>query len=120
MKTRAVTKATKKTKRAFQDGARKILESLGATLAPGEFPLHGWRLETRFGGLGLTIDPGFSGSGPGTVFTRFDDPARARKGVSCNQYTGKWNHHYFTGVTLETALEDLEGQLCSVLPEVPA
>ena len=54
-------------------------------------------------------------SGPGTLFTRFDDPQAARQLVDCNRFSGKWNQHYFDGWSVETAVADLAFQLNKVL-----
>jgi hypothetical protein len=59
-------------------------------------------------------DPGRA-DGLGTVFTRFDDPKTARQLVDCNRFSGKWNHHYFDGWTVETAINDLSVWLKKVL-----
>lgn len=106
-------KATKKTKRAFQAGAKRILEAVGAVPTPAD--PEWWALDTRYGLLTLHIDAWFGGTGPGTVFTRFDDPQRATGTTGCNPYSGKWNHHYFE-ITLDDALYALECNLRSVLP----
>lgn len=108
----------KKTRLAFQKGAREILESLGAVNVSG--PCDEWLLKTKYGDLTLHIDINYEGrdSGPGTVFTRFEDPKRAHEGgVDCNSYTGKWNHHFFKGSDLEYALYSLRFLLKDVVPE---
>ena len=53
--------------------------------------------------------------GLGTLYTCFDDPQAARQLVDCNRFSGKWNHHFFDGWTVETALHDLSVQLRRVL-----
>ena len=91
----------------------ELLQSLGAVETDSTYR---FTLETKAGRLTLHPDPNDT-MGIGTVFTRFDDPQRAVAllGQSVNQYSGKWNHHYFDGWTVETALADFEFQLRRVL-----
>jgi len=84
-----------------------------------------WHLETMAGELTLAVDGRDQTNGPGTVFTRFLEPKRAIKVVpgatvcpihsTVNLYSGKWNHHYFHGWTVDGALEDLEYRLRGVI-----
>ena len=91
----------------------ELLQSVGAVETDSTYRLT---LETKAGRLALHPDPNDT-MGIGTVFTRFDDPqgAVAILGQSVNQYSGKWNHHYFDGWTVETALADFEIQIRRVL-----
>lgn len=90
------------------------LKSLGAEQTEHHYP---WKLETPVGLLRLIVDPhtGRGVKGPGTVFTRFEEPERAKCRVACNPYSGKWNHHYFSGWDVETSLADLEYRLEQVM-----
>ncbi|MGO8744665.1 MAG: hypothetical protein ACLQNE_01625 [Thermoguttaceae bacterium] len=73
-------------------------------------------METKAGRLLLSVDAN-QRLGLGTVFTCFDDPKVARALVpDCNRFSGKWNHHYFDGWTVEGALADLEFQLKRIVP----
>jgi hypothetical protein len=52
--------------------------------------------------------------GPGTIFTRFDDPHAAVQLADSNRFSGKWNFHYFDDWTAETAIDDLSVRLKTV------
>lgn len=90
-----------------------LLQSVGAVETDSTYRLT---LETKAGRLALHPDPSDT-MGIGTVFTRFDDPqqAVALLGQSVNPHSGKWNHHYFDGWTVDMALADFEFQLRRVL-----
>ncbi len=102
-----------KQRQLFLTKAIKLLLDLGAQQADGE--MYRFTLETKAGLLRLHADA-HQTEGLGTVFTRFDDPKAARQVVDCNPFSGKWNHHYFSGWTVEAALADLSTQLQRVLP----
>jgi acetylornithine deacetylase/succinyl-diaminopimelate desuccinylase-like protein len=102
----------KRDRQRFVKQANKLIESLGGVHRERH---NEWELETRFGRLVLHVTENYVG-GPGTVFTRFDDPSIAKRNVCCNRCSGKWNHHYFEEWTVETALVDLEYRLRKVLP----
>jgi hypothetical protein len=89
-----------------------MIGRLGGVRSDG---IYQWELATRYGRLDLTVRENRC-EGPGTVFTRFDDPSTAHRHLDCNPYSGKWNHHYFDGWTVEAAIADLEHRLRSVLP----
>ena len=100
----------KKDRERFVKQATQLLLDLGATEEEG----YSFTLQTKAGLLRLHVTENKT-SGPGTVFTRFDDPKAARKLVDCNPHSGKWNHHYFDG-TVESAIENLSFWLKKVLP----
>lgn len=102
----------KKDRKQFIDKVAQLLLSFGAIQDGSEH--YPFTLTTNAGPLRLHLDVEQS-DGLGTVFTRFDDPQTAKKLVDCNQYSGKWNHHYFDGWTVETALADLSFQLKKVV-----
>ncbi len=101
--------APKKQRERFLAKAKALLLDLGAVLEGEEYIL-----QTSVGGLKLHPTENMS-EGLGTVFTRFDDPKAARRLVDCNQFSGKWNHHFFSGWTVETAIEELVFQLRRVM-----
>lgn len=93
--------------------ANALIESLGAEPVDDHYP---WRLETKAGMLSLRVEANaLRNHGPGTVFTRFDSPPDAKYLIDCNPYSGKWNHHFFDGWTVEEALAALEHSLRHVL-----
>jgi hypothetical protein len=100
----------KRDQRQFRIQADALIESLGAKPVDEWYP---WRLKTKAGPLSLRVDEEVA-SVIGTVFTRFDSPPDAEELVDCNPYSGKWNHHYFDGWTVESALRDLSHQLRKV------
>jgi hypothetical protein len=102
----------KRDRQRFVRLCNELIARLGGVPSDG---ICRWELATRYGPLGLTVSENRI-EGPGTVFTRFDDPQTARRHVDCNPYSGKWNHHYFDGWTVEAAIADLERWLRSVLP----
>jgi hypothetical protein len=100
---------TKKQRQLFFAKVRELLHSLGATQDGDDFIL-----QTKVGKL--TLFPHTSKTAElGTVFGRFDDPKAALKLVPCNPYSGKWNHHFFDGWTVETAIQELDFQLRQIL-----
>ena len=94
-----------RTRKIFLAKARKLLLDLGAKQEGNEFIL-----QTRAGRLKLHPSE-YEGEEVGTVFGRFDDPTAARQVVDCNRFSGKWNHHYFDGWSVEAAIDDLAWQL---------
>jgi hypothetical protein len=104
------TRTRKKDRKRFLAAIIRLLLNLGAQQDDDRFVL-----QTKAGQL--TFFPDISGSEElGTVFARFDDPQVARQIVECNPYSGKWNHHYFDGWTVETATDDFTARLRRVLP----
>jgi hypothetical protein len=101
---------TKAQRESFLARAGELLLLLSARQEGDEFVL-----ETKAGRLRLHPSANQE-EGLGTVFGRFDDPEAARKLVDCNRFSGKWNHHYFEGWTVETAIDDLAARLRKVLP----
>ena len=100
-----------KQRQLFLTKAVKLLLDLGAQQdgEPDRFTMP-----TKAGILRLHPDD-HQTEGLGTVFTRFDDPQAARQLVNCNPHSGKWNHHYFGGWTVEATLTDLSTQLRRIL-----
>jgi hypothetical protein len=97
----------------------ELLLSLGAKQDDGE--AYRFTIQTKAGVLRLHPDENHT-SGPGTVFTRFDNPQAARQLVDCNRFSGKWNFHYFDPWDVETAIADLTFWLGKVIlsPTNPA
>ena len=102
----------KKQRQLFVAQATKLLLELGAKQDGGE--TYRFTLQTKAGRLRLHPDAD-QNDGPGTVFTCFDNPQAARQFVDCNQFSGKWNFHYFDGWTVETAIRDFSARLRLVL-----
>ena len=86
----------------FVKKANKLVEDMGGVRGD-----RGWTMVTKFGELRLNVAENY-GSGPGTVFTRFEHPKRAVKTVDCNPFSGKWNHHYFDPWSVNDALANLK------------
>ena len=93
----------------FVEKVTALLLELGAEQVEDRFIL-----QTKVGELSLRPEPNRA-VGLATVFTRFDNPQAARQFVQCNPFSGKWNHHYFDGWTVETALADFTSSLRMVL-----
>lgn len=105
-RTRRDTKKWKAAQDRFRAAVAEWLRSLGAVESS---KMYEWRIETVAGTL--MIDP--SPYDP-TVFTRFDEPGRARAiGIDCNRYTGKWNFHADDHAT---AIEVFQRALTRILP----
>ena len=102
--------APKRERRAFVVRAVKLLLNLGAEQGSDDR----FHLDTVAGRLTLHVTEN-ERSGLDTDFTRFDDPETAYRFVPCNQYSGKWNHHYFDGWTAETALANFTQEIQRVL-----
>lgn len=101
--------AAKKTRQQFITKVTALLLDLGAQQTDYDFLLH-----TKAGLLRIYPADNMA-VGLGTVFTRFDDPQAAGKLVGCNRYSGKWNHHFFDGWSMESALNELDYQLRRIL-----
>ena len=103
----------KKDRERFVKEATQLLIDLGATQdETGGFIR--FTLQTKAGLLWLLVTENTT-KGPGTVFTRFDDPKAARELVDCNPYSGKWNRGDFEG-SVEQAIENLSYWLRKVMP----
>lgn len=108
-----MTLAAKRDKERFVKACEALIVELGGTRQDG---LNDWTIDTRFGALGLTArENPARDTGPGTVFTRFDDPTAAGRTVNCNPFSGKWNHHYWKGWTADAAFTDFAWQLRRIL-----
>jgi len=99
----------KRQRERFLRLATELLCGLGA-----EPDGDSYLLRTRAGRL-VFHPTGHRGEGLGTVFGRFDEPEAARRLVDCNPFSGKWNHHYFGGWTVESAIADLSAEFGKVL-----
>ena len=97
----------------------ELLLSLGAKQDGSE--AYRFTLQTKAGCLRLHPDENRT-TGPGTLYGCFDNPQAARQIVDCNQFSGKWNHHYFDPWDVETAIIDLTFWLGKVIssPTNPA
>ena len=100
----------KETARSIPPEAKQLLLDLGAEQNDD----GRYILTTKAGRLTLHVSE-WEGEEVGTVFSRFADPQAARQFVNCNRFSGKWNHHYFNGWTVETAIADLASQLRRIL-----
>ena len=101
--------APKKQRQQFISKVAALLLNLGAK--PGDFD---FLLQTKAGPLRIHPSENHA-EGLGTVFTRFDDPQSARQLVACNPHSGKWNFHFFSGWSVESALQEIAFQLSKVL-----
>lgn len=102
----------KKQRQQFLKKVTQLLLSLGAKQDGSE--AYRFTLQTKVGCLHLHPDENQT-TGLGTLFTRFDDPQAARQIVDCNQFSGKWNHHYFDPWDVDTAIADLTYSLGKVI-----
>lgn len=112
---RRVTKKKQAENARFKFLMETLLTKAGAVSDESE-PAGTYRftLATKYGVLRLHVTENYS-DGPGTVFTRFDDQQASEAGLGCNPHSGKWNHHYFSCWTIESAVKDLVYQLNKVL-----
>ena len=99
--------APKKTRQQFIAKVTAMLLDLGATPTDFDFLLN-----TKAGPLRIHPSENLA---LGTVFSRFDNPQAARQFVACNPHSGKWNHHFFDGWSVESAIMELDYQLRKVL-----
>lgn len=102
----------KQERERFVKLATQLLLDLGAEQS--ERCGYEFTIRTKVGLLNLLVTENTT-TGPGTIFTRFDDPEAARELVDCNEHSGKWNHHYFSE-TVEQAIENLSFWLKKVVP----
>lgn len=102
----------KRDRQRFVEEATALIEKYGGvtTNKRGDYE---WEMQTKYGRLVLRVDDGWN-NGPGTVFTRFDEPKRAFGDTNCHPTSGNWSHHYFNCWTLKNALNELEFQLRQV------
>ena len=103
------TLAPKKQRQLFLTKVQALLLGLGAVQHDEEFIL-----QTKIGSLTLSASEN-TVEGLGSVFGRFDDPTLARSLVDCNPYSGKWNHHYFSGWTVEMAIVEFSFHVQALL-----
>ena len=96
----------------FVKSAKKLLLDLGAEQS--ERLAYEFAVQTKAGILRILVTENTT-TGPGTVFTRFDNPEAARELVDCNPHSGKWNHFYFDE-TVDQAIGNLTFWLKQVLP----
>jgi hypothetical protein len=102
----------KKERQRFVRKAIELLLCIGAK--QDDSGAYRYTLQTKAGDLHLIPEENTT-IGLGTLFTRFDDPQAARQYVDCNMYSGKWNHHYFDGWTVKTAIADITYWLGKVI-----
>ena len=106
----------KKRERAkFLRLACEFIESIGG-VHTNESDIYEYILPTAYGSLRLHVDENAT-DGPGTVFCRFHNPALVPAALDANPYSGKWNHHYFEGWTVEQAITDLKYRLLPLVVE---
>jgi len=76
-----------------------------------------YRLATSLGELTITPDPAYIAHGMLTIFSRFEDPARAYKRFhrEVNPYSGKWNFHYVATTAPDAAFQDFKANLGLIL-----
>ena len=95
MRTGGRGKAEEKRRRPIALRLLTELRALG--LRPHHSGFYQSEIDTRYGLLNVTIDLSQSDRGGSfcSVFTRFDEPDRAKGklAVPCNPYSGKWNFH---------------------------
>lgn len=107
------TKAQLKRTQTFLHHVQKYLHDINATQDLAD-PTR-YTLPTKAGILHLYLTPNYS-NGPGTIYTRFDNPTQAKQaGIDCNPYSGKWNHHYFVPWTPQEAAQDFQTTLNKIL-----
>ncbi len=110
-------KITKKHIAVLHKRAHALMAELGATRTseadPVKWTRDEWVLVTVHGRVAITLSER-------SLFTRFiDSPKAARAaGIDCNQYTGKYNFHYFNASEYEseTLLADAEWHFKRILP----
>jgi hypothetical protein len=117
--------ASKRRKPDWVKEVGKLLESVGATRNPGG-SYHDYALQSKYGKLEFTarlnhevVNATRNRCGPGSVFARFEDVKAAVAGLrsEVNPFSGKWNHHYFSGWKIEEALAAFRLELEKVLVE---
>ena len=118
-------KMAKAKRKKFVNDVRDYLLSIGAVETkhnPNDvhnihdgLPDYEFTYNSKYGELHLHVLPNNT-EGPGTVFTRFHFAKLAHPHTSCNPFSGKWNHHYFSEHTPESALEDFKRQMQRVAP----
>ena len=109
------TNHDQKERQRFVRKAVELLLSLGAKETVNG--LYRFTMQTKAGSLHLTPEANTT-IGLGTLFTRFNDLQAAQQLVNCNKYSGKWNHHFFDGWTVETAIADLTFWLGKVISPI--
>lgn len=99
----------------FKERIYDFLLSVGAQLQPSR-AWHDFILETKCGPLGISIR-----QKDGVVFAQFDDVDRAKKLVyGVTSPSGKWNHHYYKGMTHADMAENFISSVQAILPEPAA
>jgi len=107
-------KMTKKLQKQFHDRCHALLKELGCKSDKTNW--YQYTLDTIYGELRLTVEPGEYCL---TLFTRFNDPDKVGPAVPYNDYnhcSGKWNFH-LTVKDIDTIISELSRALKAVLPE---
>jgi len=85
---------TKKNQEAFVEGVTKGLLEIGAVIQPTNpnmFNNTEFKLDTIVGVLNITLY--HSQTMMFTVYSKFEDPNKAKEKFDCNPYSGKYNFH---------------------------
>jgi hypothetical protein len=84
---------------------KEWLATLRATRCESLF--YQYTLNTPVGVLHVSCSEGNIGS----IFTRFDQPQRARTKTNCNPNSGKWNFHFGKGYRAERAFREFKNAI---------
>jgi len=76
--------------------------------------MYPFEIDTKYGLLMVSIkkDSNRKGRPPTiSIYTRFEDPDKAKQDLDCNPYTGKWNWHFLFEHGLENFIENNFGTI---------
>lgn len=119
--------STKAQRREFYETVCSRLLELGAVVRREDTLGPEFAIETELGELWIWPDKADIESGLmlGSIFCRFQEPDRACErlnprrelGGGVNPYSGKWNHYYSHGTSVEYSLDVFFSQLTALLPK---
>lgn len=103
-------KITIKQAQSFKERVTDMVESFGGVSDNTRDWFTAWNVKTHVGNLKITLHDD-AGSEIYSIYTKFDEPKRAKEHVDCNPYSGKWNIHHSN---VDWVVDELEERLDTV------
>jgi hypothetical protein len=94
----------------FNKAIKKIVEDKGAK----KISHNKWEIDTKHGKLNISLHEPEKRQKLFSVFTRFEEPERAKQHTHCNPHSGKWNFHI---IDMDECINIFQSSLNKVLCE---